>query len=105
VLPVALRALVLLAALLLEDDDLVAATVVNDCAGDARALDRRAADLHAVALRAATDDERFEFNRLADLLRERGHAHGRALFDAELFAAGTYDCVSHFSCSSHTQAG
>ena len=39
VLPVALRALVLLAALLLEDDYLRAAAVVDDGAGDARAIE------------------------------------------------------------------
>src|SRR5207248_1935192 len=56
VLPVALRALVLLAALLLEDDDLVAAPVVKNGRGDARALDRGASDLHAVAAAVAADD-------------------------------------------------
>src|SRR5436305_10243592 len=76
--------------------------MVNDRRGDARALDRGAADLHAIAFRAAADDGRFEFDRLADLLVERRHAHGRALFDAELFAAGTYDCVSHFLLLPHT---
>src|SRR3954471_2875418 len=100
VLPVALRALVLLAALLLEDDDLRAAAVVYDRARHLRALDRRVPDLYARV--AAADDERFELDRVARLRVERGHADGAAIFDAELFAAGAYDCVSHFLYSSHT---
>lgn len=98
-LPVALFALVLFAALLFEDDDLVAATVLDDRGGDARALDRGRARLEAVV---GGDDERFEFDRLAGLLVEQGDAHGLALRDAELFAARPDDCVSHFLYSSHT---
>src|SRR5215210_5704594 len=90
VLAVALGALVLLAALLLEDDHLGTAAVVDDRAGDLRALDRRGAD------------ERSQLDRVAGLRVERRDADGAALFDAELLAAGTYDCVSHFSHSSHT---
>src|SRR2546423_6963772 len=101
ILPVAVRALVLLAALLFEDDDLVAATVVNDCRLNARALDSGRADLHAVV---AADDEGFEFDCLARLLVERRHANGCALFDAKLFAAGTDDCVSHKFLTPSTRA-
>src|ERR671927_459454 len=101
VLPVAAGALVLLAALPLEDDELRAAAVVYDRAGHLRALDRGRAEEHAGI--SAADDECFELDRVAGLRVERRHLHGAALFDAELLAAGTYDCVSHFSHSSHTQ--
>src|SRR6201989_172444 len=100
VLPVPLRALVLLAALPLEDDDLRAAAVVYDRAGHLRALNRRRA--YTDARVAAADDERFKLDRVARLRVERRHANGAAIFDAELFAAGAYDCVSHFLYSSHT---
>src|ERR1043165_7619435 len=56
VLPVALRALVLLAALPLEDDDLAAAAVIDHGARHLHALDRGRADLHAAF--AADADER-----------------------------------------------
>src|SRR5215207_9848925 len=77
VLPVPLSALVLLAALLLEDDDLRAAAVVYDRARHLRAFDRGRADLNPVA--AAADDERFEFHGVARLRVERRHAHGAAV--------------------------
>ena len=79
--------LVLLAALLFEDDYLLPAAVLDD-----GGRDRAAAEFDAVAVAL---QKRVEFDRCADFSLDRGNANHLAFADAELFAPGLNDSVCH----------
>ena len=92
-LPMSALARVVLPALLLEDDDLVAATVTDDFAGDLGAAQRRNAGLDVVAVVA--EEDVVELDLAAGVADERRDLVRAAGFDTELLAAGFDDCVGH----------
>src|SRR3954471_21563521 len=86
---------VVLSALHLEDDDLLAAAVTDDFAGHAGAAEHRNAGLHVLAVVAEQDVVEFDLStRLAD---ERWELIRTAGFDTVLLAAGLDDRVRHWS--------
>src|SRR5436305_273564 len=92
-LPMTALVRVVLPALHLEDDDLFAAAVANDFAGDLGAAQRRNAGLDAVAVIAEQDF--VELDLAAGIADERRNLVGAAGLDTELLAAGFDDCVGH----------
>src|SRR3954469_3061037 len=92
-LPVTLLLRVVLPALHLEDDDLVAETVLDDLAGGLGARQGRDARLHGLAI--AAEQDVVELDRPTGLAHERGEAVFLARLDTELLAAGANDCVRH----------
>src|ERR1044071_8367468 len=89
----ALLAFVVLAALLLEDDDLRVAPEIHDGRADASAFNQRRANLRLIRAR---DHQNVQLDTFADLLIKQGNAHLSALFDAKLLAATPDYCVCHF---------
>src|SRR3954465_477737 len=86
---------VVLSALHLEDDDLLAAAVTDDLAGHAGAAEHRNAGLHVLAVVAEQDFVEFDLaTRLTD---ERWELIRTAGFDTVLLAAGLDDRVRHWS--------
>src|SRR3954454_21844793 len=92
-LPVALLLRVVLPALHLEDDDLVAETVLDDLAGDLGARECRDARFDRLSI--AAEQEVVELDRPAGLAHECGEAVLLTRLDTELLAAGANDCVRH----------
>src|SRR5262249_39391825 len=92
-LPMAALARVVLPALLLEDDDLVASPVPNDLAGHLGALKRGHAGLDRVAVTA--EEDLVELDGAAGVAGESGKLIGAARLDTELLAAGLDDRVRH----------
>src|SRR5688500_2555234 len=84
---------VVLPALELEDDDLLAEPVPNDLAGDRRAGQRGHAGANAVAVRA--EEHLAERDLRPGLAEQRRHAERLTRLDAELLAARADDSVSH----------
>ena len=84
---------VVLATLLLEDDDLLALPLLDDLASYVRAFDRRSADVSLVAVRAEDDVVEGDFR--AGVTSQTGNSDGFSGLGAELFAAGSDDRVSH----------
>ena len=95
-LPMALLFRVVLAALHFEDDDLVALPLLDDLAGDVRALDPGCADVCLVAVGA--EDHVVERNLGARITRQARNSDRLSRLGAELFAAGSNDRVSHRDC-------
>src|SRR5215510_2508886 len=92
-LPVTALARVVLPALLLEDDNLLAAAVTDDLAGDLGATQRRDAGLDVLSVVAEEDVVELDGgSRIAD---ERRDLIGAARLDTELLAAGANDGVRH----------
>src|SRR6185503_5610873 len=92
-LPVTPLARVVLPALVLEDDDLLAASVSNDLAGHLGALQQRHAGAHVVAVR--TEQHLVELHVRALVADERRDAVFLPRLDTELLAAGFDDSVGH----------
>src|SRR6476661_6655767 len=82
---------VVLAALHLEHDDLLAAAVADDLAGDHGAGQHGNAGLDVLAVVA--EEDLVEFNLAARFANERGELVGAAGFDTILLAAGLDDRV------------
>src|SRR6202789_2089267 len=89
VLTMTALAMGVLAALLLEGDDLLALAVVDDFALDGRALDQRRADLGGVA----TQHQDFQVQLGADVADEAFDLQDRVLGHLILFSAGADDRV------------
>src|SRR4051812_21740080 len=92
-LPMALLFRVVLAALHLEDDDLVALAVLDDLAGDVRPFYSWRADVRFIALGA--EDDVIERNLGACFTDQGRDSYCLAGLGAELLAAGSDNCVSH----------
>src|SRR3954471_5810371 len=95
-LPMPLFFRVVLTALHLEDDDLVALAVLDDLAGDVRAFYSGGADVRLVAFGA--ENHVIERDLGACFANEGRDSYCLAGLGAELFAAGTDDRVSHGVC-------
>src|SRR5687768_4606256 len=95
-LPMALLFRVVLAALHLEDNDLVALTVLDDLAGDVRAFDARSANVGLVAVGA--EDHVVERHLGAGVAGQGWNSDCLASFGAVLLPAGSDDGVSHGRC-------
>src|SRR5688500_18471813 len=94
-LPMALLFRVVLAALHLEDDDLVALAVLDDLARDVRALYPRSANVSLVTVGA--EDHVVEGDLGSGITRQARDSDCFSRLGAVLFAAGADDCVSHGS--------
>src|SRR5690348_14066892 len=92
-LPVALLLRVVLPALHLEDDDLVAKAVLHDLAGDLRPGEGGHAGLDVVAV--AAEEDIVELDGPTGLAHDGGDAIFLARLDTELLAAGADDGVGH----------
>src|SRR4249919_3291961 len=84
---------VVLSALLLEDDDLLAAAMANDFARHLGAAERGNTGLHRVSVVA--EQNVVELDLAAGIADERRDLVRAAGFDTELLAAGFDDCVGH----------
>src|SRR5262245_16655420 len=93
VLPMAVLAAVVLAALLLEDQDLLGPLVAHDLADDAHPRDQRLADLAPAVARG--EQHLFEGERRAGLAGELLEANRVARAHSILLTAGTDDRVLH----------
>src|SRR5689334_18770519 len=90
-LPMTALARVVLSALLLEDDDLLAAAVSDDFARDLRAAQRGNAGFDVLAVVAEEDVVEFDLD--AGIADERRDFVGATRLDTELLAAGFDDSV------------
>src|SRR6266566_5018577 len=88
-LPMALLFRVVLTALLLEDDDLLAASLLDDLAGHASAFHNRSADMRLVAVGA--EDDVVEGDLRPGVAGQTGNSDSFSGLGAELFAAGSDD--------------
>src|SRR5256714_7750492 len=95
-LPMALLFRVVLTALVLEDNDLLAASMLDDLASDVRAFERGTADVPLVAIRA--EDDILEGDLRARVPCQAGNSDCLSGLGAELFAARSDDGVSHGCC-------
>src|SRR5258705_9940734 len=95
-LPMALLFRVVLAALHLEDDDLVALPLLHDLGGDVRALESRSADVCLVAVGAK--DDIVEGDLAAGITGQARNSDCLSRFGTVLLAAGSDDRVSHRDC-------
>src|SRR5258707_4238587 len=92
VLSMAVRFLILFAALLLENDYFSTPAVFNNRSAYALACDTRSADIHLIAVRRKKS---FEFDRCAYFCRQRRHMNYLAFGDSKLLAACSNDRVCH----------
>src|SRR5690242_972797 len=92
-LPMTALARVVLSALVLEDDDLLTATVLDDLTGDPGTVECRNSGAHATAVGA--EEHVIELDVGARLTDERRNSICSARFDTELLAAGSDDRVRH----------
>src|SRR5690349_10033068 len=82
-LTVSLFALVLLAALFLEDDDLIVLAVANN------------GHVQLARTALAAGEKRLDLDLLAFLSLDRRHTHSLPAFDSELLATCPDNCVTH----------
>ena len=83
-----LFALVLLAALLLEDNDLFTASVANDLCFNGSVASN-------FCVLARTNDERLNIDRTTLFALDTRHTERLAVFDRKLLATSFNDCVTH----------
>src|SRR2546423_4704143 len=95
-LPMALFFRVVLAPLLLEDNDLLAESLLDDLAGDLCAFERGTADVTFVAVRA--EDDVVERDLGASVASQTWNSNCLSRLGPELLATGSDDCVSHGRC-------
>src|SRR3981081_3160079 len=95
-LSMALLFRVVFATLHLEDDDLVALSLLDDLGGDVRALESRRTNVRLVAVGAQDDVVKSDLG--SGLARESRNSDRFAGFGAVLFSARSYDRVSHRDC-------
>lgn len=80
----ALLALVLLASLLFEDDDLIALAVAND------------RGLYGAGTDARAREQRLDLHRLSCVGTDRRHAERLTALNGKLLATRSDNCVTHF---------
>src|ERR1700694_4398670 len=95
-LPVALLFRVVLATLHLEDDDLVALSLLDDLSCDVRALEPWRTNVRFVAVGA--EDDIVKRDLCSGLAGQRRNSDLFSSFGAVLFPARSDNCVSHRDC-------
>src|SRR5438067_7845903 len=101
ILAVPFGALVMLASLLLEHDDLWRAAMIHDSCFCHGAFTQR---LTSTSLAAFGKRQHFKLHRCADLVFQRRYADSRVLFHLKLFAASSNYCKRHFDSSPSQRA-
>src|SRR5260370_4466261 len=92
-LPMSLGALIMLAPLFLEHDDLWGATVIHNRGCNFGPINQRIAKSRFFIVRGG---QRFEVDRGPDFLFEQRDAYGRTRFHPKLLSASSNNCRSHY---------